>query len=245
MLIVIVIIMNDCIIILCIYYVCDRLYYLGLYIEGEPHNVIEGYLVLNTEEAYKDAQELLIERYGNSFIIGQSYQRKLDFLKSCRSVIASIGCLSLDSIEENRKLLDKLPNYIVNRWNCLVDTRMYKENGSFSLFVEFVDCLIPEIRQRNTILTTKLDFCTSQRTYVDKHKYANKRTTGVRSFSSGINEIPKQIHSKCVLCKELHNLQNCPNFKRMTLKDRQSTVMSHALCFGCLTIHVCRNVFTL
>ncbi|KAK2140357.1 hypothetical protein LSH36_1381g00007 [Paralvinella palmiformis] len=56
----------------------------GLYIEGEPHNVIEGYLVLNTEEAYKDAQELLIERYGNSFIIGQSYQRKLDFLKSCR-----------------------------------------------------------------------------------------------------------------------------------------------------------------
>ena len=166
---------------------------------------------------------------------GKKLRKFLDFLKGCRSVIASNRCLSLDSIEKNSQFLDKLPNDIVNRWNRLIDTRMYKDNESLASFAEFVDYLISEIHQRNSILKTELDDCTSQRTYVDKQKYANKRTTGVRSFSSGTNEIPKQILSKCVLCKELHNLENCPNFKRMTLKDKESTVMSHTLCFGCLT----------
>lgn len=79
----------------------DRLYYLSLYTKGEPRDVIEGYLALNTEEAYKDTKELQIERFG----------------KSCRTVIAVIGFLSLDSIDENKILLDKLPHDIINQCN--------------------------------------------------------------------------------------------------------------------------------
>ncbi len=232
----------------------DRLYYLGLYTSGEPHDAIQGYLLLNTENAYTEAKQLLTERYGNPVVIMHSYktrldkwpslknakggelQKFLDFLKECRVMMKSLGGLSLDSIDENKRITDKLPIDIANRWNRVVDSRIYEHRSPFPCFDDFVDFLIPEIRQRNSILRMKLD---EQSTVTVPKRTERTRVPGANSFSSGSKEIPKNndktSRSKCVVCKEMHtgSLENCGTFKQMSLIQRDSALMAHGLCRGC------------
>ena len=234
----------------------DRLYYLGLYTSGPAHEAIKGFLMLNAPDAYQDAKQTLCDRYGNSVTLAETYRSKqmswptmksgqdfLDFLKSCQTATESIS-LSLDSIDDNKRILDKLPNDIVNRWNRIVDTRIYEDRRPFPTFKEFVQFLTPEIRIRNSILKKKLD-----ETEVVKQKATNRGA--IRSFKSSINEVSKDSQAKpnavkevvrstpsrqeyCVMCKENHNLVNCPRFKGMSLNDRHGVVKRHGLCRGCL-----------
>ena len=127
----------------------DRLYYLGVYTTGEPYEAIEPYLILDSDEAYREAKETLIDRFGNKWMVAESFKKKLndwptlknasglelrkfvDFLKSCNTAMSTLGYLgSLDSIEENKRILQKLPMYIVNKWNREVDRRIYRQGTS-------------------------------------------------------------------------------------------------------------------
>ncbi|CAB4007121.1 Hypothetical predicted protein [Paramuricea clavata] len=121
----------------------ERLYYLGKYTSGEAKEAVSGLLPLDTETAYAKAKKILVNRFGNSFLASNVYQKKLenwpkialndgpglrrysDFLQHCCTAMDKINCLNvLDDPEENRKMLSKLPNYLVNRWGRIVDDRI-------------------------------------------------------------------------------------------------------------------------
>ena len=117
----------------------ERLFYLGRYTDGEAKDAVSGFLPLNTKEAYIKAKGVLTNRYGNDFVMSETYRKKLynwpkiqnndgpalrkfsDFLEHCKAAMNSIAYLAiLDDPQENKKLLAKLPYPLIERWNSIV-----------------------------------------------------------------------------------------------------------------------------
>ncbi len=53
------------------------MYYLKKYLKGDAYKVVEGYFLLNTEEAYQEVKGLLEERFGNEFQIAKAFRERL------------------------------------------------------------------------------------------------------------------------------------------------------------------------
>jgi hypothetical protein len=113
----------------------ERLHYLSRYLSGPAKEYIESFIILQTEEAYAEAKNLLDNRYGNQFEVANAFRRKLDswprippkdgaalrkfadFLQQCDTAMESMSMLRvLDDVQENQKILKKLPDWIVTRW---------------------------------------------------------------------------------------------------------------------------------
>ena len=137
----------------------DRLHYLKKYLGGEALEAVEGFLLLDSPDAYQDAKELLQQRYGDSFTLANAYRDKLeawpkiqgndpkalrrysDFLRQCLAAKESISSLSvLDDDRENHKLLTKLPDWLTIRWARKVAEYQEREKSfpNFKQFVAFV-----------------------------------------------------------------------------------------------------------
>ncbi len=118
----------------------ERLYYFGKYTSGEAREAASSLLPSDTETAYAKAKKILANRFGKSFLALNAYRKKLenwpkiapndgpelrrysDFLQHCCTAMDKINLLNaLNDPGENRKMLSKLPKYIVNRWGWVVD----------------------------------------------------------------------------------------------------------------------------
>lgn len=51
----------------------DRLYYLEQHVEGEPQQLIVGYLQMDPPEGYNEARRLLKKEYGDPFKVSMAY----------------------------------------------------------------------------------------------------------------------------------------------------------------------------
>ena len=126
--------------------VSQRLYYLGKYTTGEPKEAISGLLLLETEEAYKQARKILADRFGNPFLVADAYRKKInewpkippnngmslrkfsDFLNHCQTATNTMKYLKvLDDPDENQRMVRKLPRYIIDRWSREVDRWLNKD----------------------------------------------------------------------------------------------------------------------
>lgn len=112
----------------------QRLFYLGKYTAGEAREAINGYLSLETSDAYADAKKVLSDRFGNPFLIADAYRKKInewpriqpndgatlrkysDFLLQCQTAAKEIHYLKiLDDPDENQKMAKKLPRHLIDR----------------------------------------------------------------------------------------------------------------------------------
>ncbi|XP_036066938.1 GRB10-interacting GYF protein 2-like [Oryzias melastigma] len=108
----------------------DKLFYLRKYVGGPARKTLEGTFFRNDNEAYRDAWNKLNDRYGQPFIIQRAFRDKLsdwpkilprdaialrefsDFLNACQDAMSHVKSLEiLNDCEENKKLIQKLPNY--------------------------------------------------------------------------------------------------------------------------------------
>ena len=116
----------------------ERLHYLKKYLGGDAKSCVEGYFLLVTPNAYEDACKLLDSRFGDSYMLAKAFRDKLekwpkvaprdspalrkfvDFLKQCETGMQSIPSLSiLNDDFEHRRILGKLPDWLVTRWSRL------------------------------------------------------------------------------------------------------------------------------
>ena len=86
-----------------------------------------------TEDAFQEAKALLQKRYGDPFVVANAFRDKLeawpkianrdglalrklsDFLRQCDTAMRTIDSLKiLNDERENKKLLMKLPDWVVN-----------------------------------------------------------------------------------------------------------------------------------
>ena len=124
----------------------ERLHYLKKYLGGDAKSCVEGYFLLVTPNAYEDACKLLDSRFGDSYTLAKAFRDKLekwlkvaprdspalrkfvDFLKQCETGMQSITSLSiLNDDFEHRRILGKLPDWLVTRWSRLALSWRKKE----------------------------------------------------------------------------------------------------------------------
>ncbi len=124
---------------------------------------IEELFMLPPTRAYPKAMSILEERFGNPFLIGRAFRRKLrdwpkiegrdakgvrrygDFLRQCLLSKNEIPNLNiLDDEEYNQEMLTKLPDWIVTPWSRIVTNYQKNNTNSYPPFSKFVEYVTEE-----------------------------------------------------------------------------------------------------
>ena len=140
--------------------VTDKIHYLSKYLGGQAKECVKGYMTLRSESGYLQARRKLEERYGNEFIVAESFQQKLeswpkisaadhkglqtlsDFLRQCQLASGDIKDLTrLNDMREMNKIAEKLPYYMINAWHkqCIKTKRNKGKYPQFEEFADFVE----------------------------------------------------------------------------------------------------------
>ena len=226
----------------------EKFYFLLKYLSKEPKVLVQGYSLLGNEAAYDEAMKVLEGRYGDPFIISNAFRDKLDawpkigskdptglrrfgdFLRQCCTAAKNVHHLHhLDDERENKKLMSKLPDWLINRWGRTV-VKWRREEGSFppfSVFAEFV----------NEEAVIACDPITTSQMPTLKEK--RQPSSNARSFSTGTqkqtdNATKGKRTLFCSFCKGEHHFAKCTAFTSECLDARRKFIFARGLCFGCL-----------
>ena len=243
----------------------EKIHYLRKYLSGSVREVVENYFLLSSEDAFEEAKKLLEQRYGDPFVIGNAFRNKLekwprimakdgeglrkfsDFLKQCHTAMASVKCLNiLDDERENRKLLLKLPEWIVNRWNRQVAVSRASEQR-FPSFNEFMQFMVKEAKIACDPVTS-LQALRSEQNYstersekglkIDRRPPVKGRSFLTEVENSSVSFVSNTVKPEsvgCCLCqKKNHELESCRIFLRKPVEERKAFVKDKKLCYGCL-----------
>ena len=131
----------------------ERLHFLGKYVSGKAKEVVNGFMLLDDEDGYKKAKEMLAKQFGDPFTIATGFRKKLeewkpiaphdaiglrkyaDFLVQCEKAMEKVSSLNvLNNDQENLKMAFKLPRWVSNRWARLV----YKSKEEKKTFPHFL-----------------------------------------------------------------------------------------------------------
>ena len=137
----------------------EKLFFLRKYVAGSAKRAIEGYSLIGTKDAYRDAWDILDDRFGNPFIVGKAYRDKIqswhriaskdskdlrefvDFLTSVETAMPYVqGLQTLNDCVENQRIVAKLPDWLSSRWNRTA-TIFQDERKAFPDFKHFVHFL--------------------------------------------------------------------------------------------------------
>ena len=244
----------------------ERLHYLKRYVSGAVKDVIEGFFLLSTDTAYAEAKTTLDKRYGDPFVIANAFRDKLekwpkippkdgtglqkfaDFLQQCSVAMQTIKSLSiLNDDRENRKLLTKLPDWIVARWGRNA-THWKETKGEYPPFKNFAEFIAQEAKIACDPLTSIQSLRGSSSQVFQKTGYKqDKKSFESRSFLSEANETDQKGLSvsgktNCELCKKSHDLDQCRIFLAKSLTERKTFIKEKGLCFACLqSNHISRK----
>ena len=245
------------------------MHYLKKYLAGPVKDVVEHYFLLPSEDAYDEAKNLLDERYGDPFIVANAYRDKLekwpkitardgtglqkfaDFLRQCFTAAQSIGHLDvLNDDRQNKKLLQKLPDWLVTRW-CRIVANHREEKKKFPEFKVFVDFIVKEAKIAcdpvASLQSLKGDWVQGDSDHprkpqkTDRFKAAGGRT--LLTEVHGESPSPQKPRLSCAFCsKQGHELDDCRQFLAKNLERRKAFVKEKGLCFGCFgTNHLSRK----
>ena len=239
----------------------DKMYYLKRYVSGSAKEAISGLFLQNSSEAYERAWKILDERFGHPFIITKAYIDRLqrwpkigardhqglrkfaDFLTSVEVATQVIqGLYVLNDYIENQKLLSKLPDWLISRWNreankCLREEKTYPD---FKTFVTFItaeaDLICNPISSCNAVKEAEAF------DNVRKGQRAKDFRENKTNFSAKTTEESSKVQNgnltpqpKCTFCKKTdHQLDACLKFQTEVLQNRITFVKENRLCFGCL-----------
>ena len=142
---------------------------------------------------------MLESRFGDPFVLANAFRDKLDawpkvqsrdikalrklvdFIKQCDAAMESVSSLSvLNDERENKKILCKLPDWIIPRWGRLV-SNYREERRVFPHFHEFVNFMVKESNIANDPITSLV-------AVKGNHDNPKTKVRGVRAFNTEIKE---------------------------------------------------------
>ena len=227
----------------------DKLYYLRKYVGGPARKTLEGTFYRTDSEAYTDAWSKLNQRYGQPFVIQRAFREKLtewtkiqpkdaeglrdfsDFLNACQDAMSHVKSLEiLNDCEENRKLVNKLPDWAASRWNRKV-TEALDSNQEFPSFKDFTVFMAKEARIAcNPITSPYANRNSESSTAKGSNRDPKRNKASVLSTQAeddGAKQRPTKGREKppCVFCQDTqHRLHGCPKFIAKTLEERREFV---------------------
>ena len=224
----------------------ELIFYLKKYVAGEARQAIDGFFFSGTATAYHSAMKVLDERYGNAFIIQRAYRNRLDhwpkiqekdakglqsfsdFLKAIKDAAGSIPGLSiLDDAAENQRLVRKLPNWAVLRWNRKAQ-EILDRTSFYPTFSEFACFLEHEAKIANNPICSLMAIQNLEQPKHDNHKNIKVLATHVESKEENKENI-------CQYCSiKNHNISTCFKFCALPYDSRRKYIKEKGLCYGCL-----------
>ena len=201
---------------------------------------------------YIEARRRLDERFGNPFVLGQCYLKRLEkwpsisrdhvkrlddfttFLMGCRNAMTATESIKeLDYPTSLRLIVSKLPGYLQDRW-----ARVYHE-GNLVTFNKLVEFLESENRiGLNPVFGKAALSCTDR----DKGGASNqnRKVTSAGTVAKMMSDKTPAPHSVsvseslCMFCELPHSFITCRKFRKILHKDKISFLTKHILCFDCL-----------
>ena len=204
-------------------------------LQGEALKVIEN--LGHSAAAYEAAKSRLERKYGGK---RRALTLRLEELEAFKQIREG----NEKDIKKFAELLDAL---VVN----LTDAKQEAELGNGSLYItlqrKFNKNLLAKYKQWICDSGTSEDV-NALRELIDRESEfmtaASETIAGVlkdetkreRTFlTEEDHSSKKKPTKKCKLCRELHGLWKCENFKKMTANERWNVATEHKLCFRCLS----------
>ena len=237
----------------------EKLYYLEQYIStGQPREIVRGCLHMPTESGYKEARRLFEARYGNQYkIAARSVDRILNWppikiedidamddfsiaLRTCYNSMEDMltGTSELDHPKTMRKILEKLPLNIQDRWRRLADD-VSKQKKRIVAFRDLVDFVEREARIVTNSLFGRHLFSTA------RGQSDRQRSGPAKRYNLAANVGPADRGSQpmhCLWCKAMHPLDECAQFMKNPMDVKREFIRNNLICFGCLVQgHVAKN----
>ncbi|KAL4008603.1 hypothetical protein ACER0C_002455 [Sarotherodon galilaeus] len=230
----------------------ERLYYLRKYLGGPAKRVVEGFLLVGTDEAYDAAWEVLERRFGDLFTIGKCFRDKLhnwpkisskdgselrefaDFLRSCEAAMPHIKTLEvLNDCMEIQKLLLKLPDWLTTRWNraaMKIRKTLNGEYPSFHMFTDFVsteaDLACDPIASMQALKGLE----------ISKPKHSRSQVIRAKTLTTTSSHLTNSSHMNpvtCLYCKRNgHTLDKCFKFTEKSGSYQVCTSRKAVICIG-------------
>jgi hypothetical protein len=238
----------------------ESIHYLKRYLGGPAKEAVSGFFLLRSEDAFLEAKKVLEKRFGSSFTVSEAFRSKLeswprignrdgkslrnlsDFLQQCLIATGEITDLKiLNDIREIKKIANKLPDWIVHRWNRLM-AKKKREMGHYPSFRNFVDFVAEE----SEIINDPILSCESSSparhhkdqglpadTKVKRPAYKQTRMT-LATNAEQLQAVPPK--PGCLFCsRRNHTTSDCQDFAKESMQDKREFVKKERLCFGCLT----------
>lgn len=223
-------------------------------------------LLLETTEAYKQAKKILSDRFGNPFLVANAYRKKIgewpkippndgtrlrkfsDFLVLCQTAMRTVKYLNVrDDPDENQRMVQKLPRYLIDRWSREVDhwlnrdeeQRHHEENTCetgyppFSAFCRFLQT--GSWIACNPVTAVRRDEVGREDESRGRSKMMNSnrkpQMEAARTLDAGSHEVQRGSSltkgerrpepTSCPLCKMAHDLDECKQFLKESVDRRR------------------------
>ncbi|XP_059093458.1 uncharacterized protein LOC131888586 [Tigriopus californicus] len=236
----------------------DKLHYLEKYTRALPQRLVQSCFNLNSELGYREARELLNQKYGNEFVIANAFLRKLSnwppiknddrdaleefnvFLLSCRNFMKDGNALvQLNGPSQIQELVLKLPYHLRLAWR----------NQAFSLLeqgrpVTFLD-LSAFVSQQSRLMSLPIfgEVVDKPQGKDRKAVLGSSEMKKSVSMATDVREDNLKGDQLCLACKKAnHSLETCFFFAKRSDEEKSKFIQERELCFGCLTVgHIGRN----
>ncbi|XP_071085478.1 uncharacterized protein [Haliotis cracherodii] len=211
---------------------------------------------MNPEIGYFQARKLLLERFGNQYVIAKAWVDKVTdvpnlkpndsaglrgYADSLRSCVVSLTAMSrlgeIDNQLRMRKIVEKLPFFIQGRWRKEA-VNVLKRNGQYpgiGHLAEFIEIVAEELDDPVFGINVKdsTEKPPPQRTSFKCKSASNFIAQGnITQENRNLHEQPQRA---CKCCTGSHPLYQCPTFKKMNLQKRLEFTIRQKLCFNCFS----------
>jgi len=210
----------------------DKFNYLKRYLRGEALTAVSGLSLCS--ENYKEAMDILIERYGNKQVLISAYMSSLlkigkikrnDDLKGLRKLhddvencMRNLKVLNHDSVGYGSLLIPILKERLPDEMTMIISRRFGSEMWTLEKLMQYFN---DELRA--------LENCTSssQQRRVDEHGLKRNEFTASSLFAkSKYNDV------KCIYCQRSHPSSKC---RTVTNTDARKDILKrYNRCFVCL-----------
>ena len=203
---------------------------------GNPFNIYEAYREkLRAWPVCSTANEL--QEFSDFLLMTQETMKAVKYLKE------------FDNFAAIRELAARLPPYYTNKWREHAK-KTDKKNGeyTFSDFVDFTqeaasDATHPVFSHEALAVTRRQiqKGASMNDKWHSSDKKSDKKAGRGTTFTAKTGDErnperrPSPNKSKCFLCSKPHELENCPEFLKMSVEERTAFARTKGLCFACLT----------
>jgi hypothetical protein len=232
----------------------NKIMYLSKYLAGKALEVVQHLFLVDSDNTYDIAIELLDKRFGDPFLVSEAFRTKLeewpdikaddfeglrslsDYLKQCVTAKRHMeGLRILDDNRENQNILRCLPQWLILKWReKIVEYReKFDRFPPFEYFSEFVEKQSTIACEPNTaqLLRKKRANMIAFNTGISHLAKSTKQVAG-RPDNWTETESPKP---SCFFCSgSNHSLNSCFAFNKKPWSERHHFILKSGICFACL-----------